>query len=137
MSAQVVPIQPARLVKSKPLAPFATEIERAVRRGRALNARCFTGSDGWNRAMRWRARLGPGSALVLPAGCSPSDFRWPVLPWGLLIDALELERGEALELARQIGSHGTPLVVAIYKGHESVIVRRADWQGLRTARRAG
>lgn len=136
MSAAAIPIRPARLVKSKPLAPFATEIERAVRRGKPLNARCFTGKKAWEHAMRWRSVHGQGTALLLPPECSPSDFRWPVLPWGLLVDALELERAQALELARQIGSHGTPLVVAIYKGYESVIVRHADWPTMRTAREA-
>lgn len=71
------------------LPPYARHITEAQRAGRHPNVYLFAGSDAWNQAEHRRWTHGEGSALVLPPGDEPEDFRWPAL------DALVLVPGDA------------------------------------------
>lgn len=124
------------LPEGRPLPPYGREVQDAVRRGEGRNVRCFCGPQAWQKARRWRDAHGPGSALLLPPGTAPDSLRWPVAPGGLLVVALDLERPQAVPLARCIVSDGTPMAYVICKGFEALIVRDASWRGVRDPARA-
>jgi hypothetical protein len=131
-----IQLEPLDLPAQRMLAPYGREVQEAVRRGEHRDVRCFTGPQAWQKARRWRDGHGPGSALLLPPDAAPDSLRWPVVPGGLLVDALAFDRPQAVALARCIGSDGTPLVYAICAGFEAVIVRHSTWRGVRDPARA-
>lgn len=60
-------------------APYARAILERMRAGKHPNVYAFAGSDGWNLAEHRRRTHGEGTALVLPPGDDPEQFRWPAL----------------------------------------------------------
>lgn len=113
-------VDPVKLGKKAP--PFGREVAAELAAGRPVNCIVFAGPKAWERAKRRRASLGPGSAMVLPAGEDPAAFRWPKLP-GVLADARDLDYAGAYALARSLASGGSAPVYVVTSG-DSIIVRR-------------
>lgn len=68
-----------------PLPPFGRDVEARAAGGMCPSlfvATCpMSGRDLWQDAQHYISRNGPGSAMVLPIGDSPSKYRWPNIPW--------------------------------------------------------
>jgi hypothetical protein len=112
-------VEPVKLGRKAP--PFGREVAAELAAGRPVNCTVFAGPKAWERAKRRRASLGPGSAMVLPAGEDPAMFRWPKLP-GVLADARDIDYGAAFALARAIASGGSAPVYVVTSG-DSIVVR--------------
>lgn len=100
------PAAPANRKRS----PYFNEVSASPR-----NVYLFTGPKAWSRAKRRREQFGQGTALLLPPGEDPAGLRWPAVAGGVLIDARELDRQDALNVAASLVRDGTPLAFVIGK----------------------
>lgn len=124
-----VPLPVEAVALGSKLPPFGREVAEVIAAGRLPNCYVYAGPHAWARAKRRRAQFGPGSAMVLPPGADPAEFRWPRMPGGVLVDACDLSRAEAMALARALGSAGTaPVYAVIDGGNDAIIVRAARWR---------
>lgn len=71
----------------------------------------YAGSGSWERAAETR-QAGRRACTVCPPDAQPSAIVWPPV-WQWLVDAGDLEAGEAIELARTLVDHGAELVVLL------------------------
>jgi hypothetical protein len=108
MSAAAMKSHPAKVRA----APYAVEIEEAIRLGRRPNVRLFAGREAWERAQRHRDRFGPASALVLPPGENPLELRWPRLS-DLVADIRGVDGQTVRDLGTALIRAGARLVFAI------------------------
>lgn len=101
------PLPATRGAAAGKLPPFGREVEAAARTGfmpvGGVNIfhqpDSITGQDAWQLAEWSRQHLGPGSAMVLPAGDAPSAYRWPGLAARVVLWAHSMGREEAVALA--------------------------------------
>ncbi len=106
-----IPVEAVALGRKLP--PFGREVAEVIAAGRIPNCFVYAGPNAWARAKRRREQLGAGSAMVLPPGADPAEFRWPRLSGGVVVDARDLEYAAAVALARALASAGTAPVHAI------------------------
>jgi hypothetical protein len=83
------PYRSTRVPDSRRMIPHGNEVMAALRAGtleREVHLYCgtcpSTKSDRWALAAARIAKCGTGTAMVLPEGADPSDFRYPALDVG-------------------------------------------------------
>ncbi len=94
------------------LPPYGREVEKLLTRHEHLNLWCYAGSQAWEGA-QWRIRhIGPATALVLPQGDSPNNYRWPVKGLELMLIWPDGNPDEIITLGETLVKNGATLVVA-------------------------
>ncbi len=115
------------------LPPYGRQVAYALKRGKALNLWIYGGTLAWQGAA-WRTEnIGPATALALPPGADPDDYRWPVkglkvfLLWidGYTLDnpRQDVKRDELLRFAARLIKDGASLVVALFEAEGFLYVR--------------
>jgi len=104
-----------------PFPPYGIGVANA----RNPNTFLFTGPRAWEMAKARRELCGDDSAMVLPEGHRADTYRWPVLAC-LLVNAVQLERSQAIQIGTEIARQGTALVVVACHRHELVFIRRDE-----------
>ncbi len=92
--------------------PYGREVARRLANGEHLNVWVYAGSRAWEGA-QWRIRhIGPATALVLPHGDSPNNYRWPVKGLELMLIWPDGNPDEIITLGETLVKNGATLVVA-------------------------
>lgn len=107
-----IPVSALRSTANR-LPPYGKEVIEAIAAGRPINVYVFAGPSGWELARNRRAAHGPGNTMLLPPNEEATAYRWPCISGGLLIDARDLDRRAALDMARCIVGDGTPLAFVV------------------------
>ena len=115
------------------LPPYGRQVAYALKRGKAPNLWIYGGTLEWQGAA-WRTEnIGPATALALPPGADPDDYRWPVkglevfLLWidGYTLDnpRQDVKREELLRFAARLIQDGASLVVTLFEAEGFLYVR--------------
>ena len=99
----------------KKLPPFGRTVATSLKRNEWLNLFIFAGHEAWKRANHRIRYAGPASALVLPPGENPDDYRWPVYRQEVMLIWPEGTRNEISHLACVLTHAGAQLVNAPLK----------------------